>query len=59
MIRSPTAPITITALLKLPETQPASELIDGRIIQKPLSQGKHRTIQGKLVPAINAALKPE
>jgi len=52
-----TKKLTLEEFLKLPETKPASEYIDGRIIQKPLPQGKHSTIQGELVSAINALVK--
>jgi len=45
--------------LKLPETKPANEYIDGRIIPKPMPQGKHSTIQGELVPCINTIVKPK
>ncbi len=39
--------------LKLPETKPASEYIDGEILQKPMPQGKHSKLQSKLVTTIN------
>jgi Uma2 family endonuclease len=58
MVQTPIKPISIEDFLKLPETKPASEFVDGQIIQKPMPQGKHSTIQGDLVPAINAVLKP-
>lgn len=38
--------------LALPETQPASEYIDGYILQKPMPQGKHSTIQRDLTMAV-------
>jgi Uma2 family endonuclease len=40
--------ITLEEFLKLPETKPASEYIDGRMIQKPRPQGNHSKLQGKL-----------
>ncbi|MEM6353502.1 MAG: Uma2 family endonuclease [Cyanobacteria bacterium P01_D01_bin.14] len=43
----------------MPETKPASEYIDGHIIQKPMPQGKHSAIQGEFVPVINAVVKPK
>lgn len=58
MVQTPLKPITLDAFLLLPETKPASEFIDGQIIQKPMPQGKHSTLQGDLVSAINATLKP-
>jgi Uma2 family endonuclease len=58
MVQTKVKPISIKEFLQLPETKPASEFVDGQIIQKPMPQGKHSTIQGDLVPAINTALKP-
>jgi Uma2 family endonuclease len=58
MVQIPTKPLTLEEFLQLPETKPASEFIDGQIIQKPMPQGKHSTVQGDLVPAINTVLKP-
>jgi Uma2 family endonuclease len=49
--------LTLTEFLQLPETKPASEYIDGQIIQKPMPEEKHCTIQGELVPAINGVVK--
>lgn len=57
MVRTPAKGITLEEFLKLPETEPASEYIDGQIIQKPMAQGKHSTIQGELVTTINAGVK--
>lgn len=51
-------PLTLEQFLVLPETKPASEYIDGQILQKPMPQGEHSTLQGDLVTAINAVLKP-
>ncbi len=59
MVRTPSKPLTLAEFLKLPETKPASEYIDGQIIQKPMPQGKHSTIQGELVTAVNAVVKPQ
>ncbi len=46
-------PITLEAFLKLPETKPASEFINGHIYQKPMPQGKHSRLQLKLCDAVN------
>ncbi len=51
--------LTLAEFLKLPDTKPASEYIDGQIIQKPMPQGKHSAIQGELVSAINSVVKPQ
>ncbi len=54
-----TQPIALEAFLQLPETQPASELIDGEIIQKPMPQGEHSLIQVTLCETINQVAKPQ
>ncbi len=59
MVQTPSKPLALEEFLKLPETKPASEYIEGQIIQKPMPQGKHSVIQGELTAAINAALKPQ
>lgn len=59
MVQTPAKSITLEEFLKLPETKPASEFIDGQIIQKPMPQGRHSVIQGDLTPAINTVLKRE
>ncbi|WP_341525210.1 Uma2 family endonuclease [Nostoc sp. UHCC 0302] len=59
MVQTPSKPITLEEFLKLPETKPANEYIDGQIIQKPMPQGKHSAIQGEFVPAINGVVKPK
>ena len=50
---------TLEEFLKLPETKPASEYIDGNIYQKPMPQGKHSTLQSELISAINQAGKTQ
>ena len=59
MLQTPTKPITLEAFLRLPETKPASEYIDGHIIQKPMPQGKHSRLQDKFVKVINGVVEPE
>jgi Uma2 family endonuclease len=59
MIQTPIKITTLAEFLLLPETKPASEFIDGRIIQKPMTQGKHSLIQIELGANINAAFKPQ
>jgi Uma2 family endonuclease len=58
MVQTPTKPLTLEAFLAMPETQPASEFIDGQIIQKPMPQGEHSTLQGELIIVLNGALRP-
>jgi Uma2 family endonuclease len=57
MVQVPEKIITLQEFLKLPETKPASEYINGQVIQKPMPQGKHSIIQGEFVSAINAVVK--
>ncbi|TAE59281.1 MAG: Uma2 family endonuclease [Nostocales cyanobacterium] len=45
--------ITLNDFLKLPETKPASEFINGKIIQKPMPQGEHSRLQIKMCTTIN------
>jgi Uma2 family endonuclease len=59
MVQTPVRSLSLEEFLKLPETKPASEYIDDQIIQKPMPQGKHSTVQGEIVPSINSALKPD
>jgi Uma2 family endonuclease len=59
MVQAPNKILTLEAFLALPETEPASEYIDGQIIQKPMPQGKHSLIQLELPSAINAITKPQ
>lgn len=58
MVQTPAKPLTLDEFLQLPETKPASEFIDGQIIQKPMPQGKHSTVQLDLGTDINQVLKP-
>ena len=59
MVQTPSKALTLAEFLALPETKPASECIDGQIIQKPTPQGKHSAIRGEFVPAINRVVKPQ
>ncbi|WP_019506471.1 Uma2 family endonuclease [Pleurocapsa sp. PCC 7319] len=59
MVTTPSQLITLEDFLALPETKPAREYIDGKVIQKPMPKGKHSTIQGELTTALNSILKPQ
>ena len=59
MVQIPSKTLTLGEFLELPETKPASEYIEGQIVQKPMPQGKHSAIQGEFVPAINRVVKPK
>ena len=48
--------ITLAEFLELPDTKPASEYIDGEIIQKPMPQKQHSIIQKKLLFAIDTCI---
>jgi Uma2 family endonuclease len=47
--------VSLAEFLVLPDTKPASEFIDGAIVQKPMPQPEHSRIQYKLCAAINQA----
>lgn len=49
--------LTLAEFLQLPETKPATEFINGKIVPKPMPQGEHSRIQQKLVAAINAGVE--
>ncbi|MEL7407652.1 MAG: Uma2 family endonuclease, partial [Cyanobacteria bacterium J06558_2] len=54
-----TSPLTLEQFLKLPETKPAREYINGKIYQKLMPQGKHSTLQVELASAVNQVGKPD
>ena len=59
MVQAPYPLLSLEAFLKLPETKPAHEYINGQSIPKPMPQGKHSALQGELVSAINRLLKSQ
>ncbi|MBW4642613.1 MAG: Uma2 family endonuclease [Goleter apudmare HA4340-LM2] len=59
MVNSPTKLLTLEEFLKLPETKPANEYINGKVIPKPMPQGKHSILQGELVININSVIEPQ
>ena len=48
---------TLEEFLKFPETKPASEYIEGAIVQKPMPKGKHSWLQLMLCNCINERAK--
>ena len=58
MVQTPAKLLSLDDFLQLPETEPASEYIDGLVIQKPMPLGEHSAIQTELAPAINQIVKP-
>ena len=59
MIVTAIRPVTIEEFLQLPETEPASEFINGQIIQKAMPQGEHSQLQIDLCETINQIAKPQ
>ena len=57
MVQTPSKSLTLAEFLKLPETKPASEYIEGEIIQKPMPKGKHSSIQTEFAARVNATLR--
>ncbi|NET47567.1 MAG: Uma2 family endonuclease [Merismopedia sp. SIO2A8] len=53
MVATNAGPLTLDAFLALPETEPASEYINGQIIQKPMPKTRHSRLQSKLTGVIN------
>lgn len=59
MVQTPLKEITLKDFLDLPETEPASEYVDGRIIQKPMPKADHSGIQTDLAAAINNSIRTD
>ncbi|WP_159785232.1 Uma2 family endonuclease [Sodalinema gerasimenkoae] len=51
--------LSLTEFLDHPETKPASEYINGKILQKPMPQGEHSLIQGALCEVINQVTRSQ
>jgi Uma2 family endonuclease len=49
--------LTLEEFLKLPETKPACEYINGSVIQKPMPKTRHSRLQGKLTSRINVVVE--
>jgi Uma2 family endonuclease len=56
MVQTPIRPMTLAEFLLIPETKPASEYIDGQVIQKTMPQGQHSIIQRQLLFTIDPVL---
>jgi Uma2 family endonuclease len=56
MVTTPLKNLTLESFLALPETKLASEYADGKIVQKPMPQGKHSLLRMKLLTFINSTL---
>lgn len=53
MVRAVAKMLTLQEFLQQPETKPATEYINGALIQKPMPKGRHSRLQGKLCATIN------
>ncbi|MEH2372819.1 Uma2 family endonuclease [Nostoc sp.] len=51
--------LTLDEFLKLPETEPASDFINGEIIQKPMPQGEHSLLQATFCETINSIARSQ
>jgi Uma2 family endonuclease len=51
--------LTLEDFLRLPETEPAGEFINGKIESKSMPQGEHSRIQAKLCTVINQITEPQ
>ncbi len=49
---------TLEQFLALSETEPPSEYLDGRVVQKPMPKGPHSLLQGKLTQHLNDVFEP-
>jgi Uma2 family endonuclease len=58
MTTAPTRSFNLEAFLQLPETEPASEFIDGQILQKPMPKGKHSRLQLRICNSVNHVTEP-
>jgi Uma2 family endonuclease len=64
MVQALTPPVTqpsltLEAFLAMPETKPASEFIDGEIVQKPMPKGKHSIVQRELTFILDRPLSAQ
>jgi len=59
MVQTAIEQLTLEEFLALPETKPASEYINGQVLQKPMPQVQHSRIQQKLLDAINVVAEAE
>ncbi len=53
-----TRPLSLVEFLELPETEPASEYIDGRVVQKMSPKFQHSGLELELPSAVNAFARP-
>ena len=53
MVQTPAKQVTLAEFLNQPETKPASEYLNGQIVQKFMPKARHARIQAKLLERIN------
>lgn len=53
MVQSSAKTLTLKEFLKLPETKPATEYVNGEVSQKPMPKTRHSRLQAKLTSTIN------
>ncbi len=53
MVKTFLKPLTLEEFLKLPETKPGSEYINGEIVQKPIPKTRHSRLQAQFTTNIN------
>jgi len=58
MVQTKSKLLTLSEFLQIPETKPASEFINGNIIQKPMPKGRHNRLQAQLCATINQVTEP-
>ncbi|MDS3861321.1 Uma2 family endonuclease [Thermosynechococcaceae cyanobacterium BACA0444] len=58
MVQTPAKTLTMAEFLQRPETKPGNEYLEGQLSQKPMPQGKHSKLQGRLVTEINRIAEP-
>jgi Uma2 family endonuclease len=58
MVQTLSKQVALAEFLDQPETKPASEYIDGQIIQKPMPKARHARLQGKLIDVLNRVVEP-
>jgi len=59
MVQTPIKTVSLQEFLQQPDTKPASEYINGEIVQKPMPKTNHSRIQTKLSARIDLALEEE
>ena len=57
MVQATVRPLSLPEFLEFPETKPASEFIDGEIVQKPMPKGRHSRLQGTLTTTLNQVIE--